>query len=593
MTPRKAGTRLKRPGASRVILDVLGDERFAREARLRREYRSQPEGFIRWCEEETFILDAQTNKWQLFRFEPWQLDEVRRVLDPDPMRYRTLVWCWPRRHGKSEVSARYDIWRSKNFDYQNCVIGSNSEDQTLSTAYQIAVDTIRNSPKLRSELDSGEIEVLATEIKFTRTHSSITGIPTREASAYGQKINVGHVTELCKARDDSLYQVIASSTGDAHLGVAVCDSNVGSIDNVVKRLIDLAESGEDPTIGVSYICYKDLDDAIRRGPRWISADWLRSRSRQMTPGEFRRNHLNLPATVGAKLFTEAQVDACFSRVPPGWTGAASVAQPPPAGADQSHPGAGVPQVLLPQLPRVFSASDFRRLRSIALYGVLSVGGGLDRALPFARRDRTFWASGAKLLFTPEGGCATPAEVPVYDEDGEVIRYEAPDPWIYVLLNLVEFPWSNASAIQRAVEADVERYEGLANISFEQYQAGDLYDWAMQRGWPCVLTHFTGPVQLEAYSDLYRVIASGRFYASLEHWILGAELRNVEENESSAMPTFGGPRVMVQDPDGNHIRIKDDSVEAVVNLFIALRGEAEIPQGPPVSVRGHSVFALTE
>lgn len=568
----------KQPGAQSAadaVLEGLGHERFAVERKLQAKYRSLPDGFIAWSEDETCVLEKATNAWVEFRFEEWQEAEIRSVLWTDEkgnLKYGTIVLSWPRRHGKSEVAVRIDIWRCLNWEFQVCRVASNSLDQSTDTIYKIAVDMINNSPKLRWRLGTGEIIITTTEIAFTKTNSSILFIPTSEKSAYGKKINVAHVTELCKAVDDSLYQTLASSTGDAFMGLTIADSNVGTIDNIVCKLIDLGESGKDPTIGVSYIHYKDIEDAIARGPRWIEEGWLRSRQAQMTPGEFRRNHLNIPATVGNKLFTEAQVDACFSRVPKGWL--------IPVGGDGAKSGEIV------RLPRIFSREDFQRLRrSCALYGVLLRAGGLDRALPFARRDRTFWAVVAKLLVETDG-----KEVPVYDEDGNITGYELPDPFVYVLLNLVEFPWSNAAAIQRVIEADVDRYGGIDNMSFEQYQAADLHEWAQLQGWPAVLTHFTGPAQLEAYSELYRIVASGRFFASAEHWILRAEMANVEEDESGKTPSFGGPKVTVKDPSGKPVRIKDDSVEAVINAVIAARGELQGPQGPPRGVVKTSVFA---
>jgi hypothetical protein len=198
----------------------------------------------------------------------------------------------------------------------------------------------------------------------------------------------------------------------------------------------------------------------------------------------------------------------------------------------------------------------------------------------AAGDRTFWACIAKILQEE-----SKEEVPVYDDDGNVTGYELPDPFAYVLLNLVQFPFSNASAIQRVIEADRERYGEFANVSFEQYQCADLFAWAQGQGIASVLTHYTGPVQLEAYSEFYRIIASGRFYASPAHWILRAELMNVQEDDSGSLAKFGGPRCTSKDPEGKPVRIKDDSVDAVINAIIAARGELEIPQGPPSSTPG--------
>ena len=474
----------KHDGASVAdeIRKGLGDERYAVERKLAQKYRSLPDGFLAWCEDETCVLDKASNAWLPFEFTDWQEVELRSVLFTDEagnLKYSTIVLSWPRRHGKSEVSARIDIWRCLNWDNQVAVIMSNSQEQSTDTVWKICDDMIRYSPKLKARLDAGEIVITTTEINFTRTSSVIRFSPASEKSAYGKKVNVAHVLELCKAVDSELYDTLHSSTGDAFMGLTIADSNVGTIDNIVVKLINLGRSGEDPQIGVSYISYKDIDDAVRRGPRWIDAKWLRSCAAQMMPGEFRRNHLNIPATVGAKLFTEAQVNDVFDRVPKGWPCSAK-----PATQGEAEDGAAAGTVPLVSLPRVFSRDDFYRLRKqCALYGVLSKSGGLDRAMPFAKRDRTFWALVAKLLVE------TPAEeVPVFDEDGNISGYELPDPFVYVLLNLVEFPWSNAAAIQRVIEADVERYDGIDQMGFEQYQAADLKEWAEQQGWAAVLTH---------------------------------------------------------------------------------------------------------
>jgi len=394
------------------------------------------------------------------------------------------------------------------------------------------------------------------------TGSAIKVQPAAERSTYGQKIHDYHNTELCRAIDDACYQTGASSTGDAWCGLAQMDSNMGDRSNAVFRFATLATDAEaeaakalsenrpanpdvgDASIGAVWLHFEDLDDCLRRGcgvglppgeeaiHPWLDPAWIRGRCKQMTRGEFLRNHCNLPTGAGEVLWTEEQISPLFRRIP---------------------------KLIPPEkLAAAVGAFD----------GRMAVGVGLDRAGAFSKDpDRTSLAAVGRLVIPALAGLP----LPVYGPKGEVIETEVTDGSIYLLLGI----WTFAHALRDPLQAkllEIDKTWGIGHVCLESYQASDLGEWCQRQrfGDRSDICHMTAQAKQQLVHFMHGLVMMRRFWASQEHAILRAEFLNYREDATGAIPSFYGPRTTadldVPQPDGSAVRettwIKDDELESV-------------------------------
>lgn len=529
--------------------------------------------YFNWCESTCFTLDKASNAWVPFRFTDWQRTAWERLLTlTDDGRLNALTWmlCWPRRHGKSQLGGYYDIQRCLSYSDQNVIVCANSADQSEETVFRLITDTLLNSPSLKRKVDAGKIVVGTTDIYFAETGSRITCIPHSEASAYGKRIHVAHNTELCKARTDAVYQVLASSTGDAWCGLVICDSNVGDESNAVVNLLKLSgvhfrqgaiERGppDDPSIVASFVGYESLDDAAARGPAWIPRPWLDSRRLQMTAGEFRRNHLNVPSS----------------------------------GAEVCFPLALVRRAFVDDLPLVVDLTALAAIRTRYQHHALHIGGGLDRALGLSvKTDRTVWTVAAS-------GCRPDLlhkSMPVYSEDGSPLGEMPADPWEYTILRQYVVPMAMDHPLKDAILADRKLFGRFTRVSLESYQARDIYDWCLAQRIEAEIVHMTWQAQSNLVRMMVELLSTNRLRISAANTLLYHELLNYREDCSGSTPSYGGPKRTIridQSPDqptgdaapprhlaGGELTIKDDALESAMWALWSLRAAKKRP--PPGS-----------
>lgn len=505
--------------------------------------------FVAWVEASCWNL-GKDNHWAPFRFTNWQREEWRNLLAIKPdgtLDALTWMLCWPRRHGKSQVAGFYDIKRCLDYNDQLVVICANSADQSEETVFKLITDTLLNSPPLKRLVDADKIILGAKDVFFTATGSRILCIPHSEASAYGKAIHVAHNTELCKARTDAVYQVLASSTGDKWCGVVICDSNVGDESNAVVRLLGLAgvrflagaiERGppEDPSIRASYVGYDSIDDAVAGGPPWIARTWLESRRLQMTAGEFRRNHLNIPSS----------------------------------GAEVCFPLALVQRAACDEIPAIVGMAELNAIRDRYHNRALHIGGGLDRATGLsAKSDRTIWT-------VVGAGCCPDLigkTMPLFDDAGNPVAEVPADPWEYVVLRQFEVPLSMDKPIKDAIERDRKVFGRFTKITLESYQARDIYDWCCNKGFDAEIVSMTWQAKAQLVRMMLELLATDRLRFSAANVLLYYELLNYREDLSSATPSYEGPKrtIRAAGPDGDaDLTIKDDALESAMWAIWGLR-----------------------
>jgi hypothetical protein len=592
--PRKS----KPADQARKIDAILGGEGAAPPAAPPALRHFTPDEHVAWCEEH-LSRDLKGRGWQPLRYARWQKDVIRKLFEIRPdgtLRYGTIMPCLPRRCGKSEITGAYDVHRALAYDDQKIIIQANSADQGEGTVFGEIVKTLQNSPRMKALIDRGEIEIQTDAILFHRTGSEIRVQPAAERSTYGQKIHVYHNTELCRARDDSCYQVGASSTGDAWSGLAIVDSNMGDAANAVARMVGLATEAEaealaaqiegrpgdpsvgDPAIGAVWIRFEDLSDVLRRGcgvgladgeepiHPWLEPAWIRSRFVQMTRAEFARNHCNQPSGAGETLWTEEQVAPLFLRLP-------KILTPDRLDAARAL------------LAAVLQGAA--KLASLADLGRLAVGVGLDRAGAFSKDpDRSVLAVSGRF----ESPVLKGMPLPVYDTRGAVVASEVTDGSIYIVLAAWEFRYALRDPIQARL-LEIDRTWGIGRACLEAYQASDLTEWAKgQRfGERTEIRHMTPQAKQQLVQFAHGLILTRRLVVPEAYAVLRAELLNYRETDAGGLPSYGGPRQVVDldepelvadlHPTGRTVRrrtwIKDDYLEAVLWSLEAAR-EAKGP-----------------
>lgn len=264
-------------------------------------------GFFNFIDDVQPKVPSHKGGFEVYKPEGRIRDEIAHALDNN---YRVCVFSFPRRHGKTVVTAMIIVWRFLSRRTQTIAVVGNSEKQSVDMALRMIRTIVEQTPFIKRLIDAGAIEVGADWITYPALGNRIQGYSNKPQSLYGRKISIAQVSELHAATSDATYQVLASSTIDSEDGLVLVDSTVGSRNSPLYTLYDLHQRGADPTLYYAHLEYKNLDDAIANGPAWINADSLRSRAAQMLPMEFAQQHLNQWSSGSNALFTSDQLAAC-------------------------------------------------------------------------------------------------------------------------------------------------------------------------------------------------------------------------------------------------------------------------------------------
>lgn len=512
-----------------------------------KDYRGHGERFIEFCEERLIGFDYETNDFKPFRFAFWQKQIIKEAFRTKHgrLRYITIVFSWARRHGKTEDFSMYDVYRAVNYPNQQVKIGSNSATQGEETAYRWCVLQVLNAPDLRRQVEEGLIRVSKEKIEFRVTKSEIHNITSNEASAYGSRVSVAHLTEGHAAKNDKLLTALAGSVGDQKDGVVLVDSTVGGEDNYIWTLINLYEEGADDSLFVSYLSYDDLTDALKRSPEWISRAWLKSRHAQSLPGEFKKFHLNRPGGSSDPIFSRDEWRACI-----------------------------LEGINAPLSPEYLMAKVAPRMEG----GRLLFGTGLDRAQSFSKKpDRTIFTLTAKGFLKDKYYEKT--KKTVTDDYGDEQETE-PDRSEYWVVDSVEMPRVNDELIKKQIIKWNKIYH-LCAQGFENYEINDLALYSLRMGLPVERIIPTTPNQRDAVGMLCRAVVQGRCHIPENLWLLLAEGERFKVDDSKELPHFGfkTPFKAVVKINGvkQKVFLKDDAIKSFIWSIWSMR---EI-DSPPV------------
>lgn len=439
------------------------------------------DGFLQWVRDIRPQVPGPRGPAITFTPETFQVEAVRRLLrrkrNADYM-YQTIGLTWPRRHSKTTIAALLCLWRLTTKINENIICLSNSERQAASVGFGLCRKIVSATPALLAQVGADNVQTY--RLSVPALGSQMRTVSGNLAGLYGEKVTAAWVSEIHAAASDEAMQVLASSLGDSVNSWLLLDSTTDGIGGPLHRLEQLQETGEDKTVFIHRIEYRDLDEALQRSPSWIRRDWLRSRQKQLLPQVFASQHLNLRQESTSSLFRKTDIEACRDRLP--------------------HP---------------MTLSD---LEAVAQGRTYVTGGGLDRAyFASAHGDRTIWTSVAKVA-APD-----PAEEPHY----------------YVL-NQKEVFASLGVGIRKAIQADSDAYR-LQNAVIEAYNAQDIAVWAMDKGYSVEIVHATAQAQVPAFMALHRIVAEGRLHFSADLELLPQEMSTFSYSLVNGQPRFGSDK----------------------------------------------------
>ena len=273
-------------------------------------WRSGSEGFFNFLDDVKPVVRASGGGFTPFKPGPREQAEIVRALDGD---FSTLVFCWPRRHGKTATSIMVILWRFLTRRTENIAIVANSERQVVDTAFRMLRDAFEHTPFLKRLVDGGSIEIGADAIRFPATTSVIQAFSANPSALWGKKLTCAQISELHAAKSDDVLTALTGSLIDSAGSMLLIDSTVGPLSSPLFGLYQAHESGEDPSLFFSHVHYADLEDACANGPPWIDPARLHAASRRMLPRTFGTYHLNRWQDGASLLLEAATLAACTSQ----------------------------------------------------------------------------------------------------------------------------------------------------------------------------------------------------------------------------------------------------------------------------------------
>jgi len=247
------------------------------------------DGFFNFLEDVKPVVRCSKGGFTPFVPGPRERSEIVQALDGD---FSTVVFSWPRRHGKTATSIMIILWRFLTRRTENVAIVANSEKQVVDTAFRMLRDAFENTPFLKRLTDAGSIDVGMDAIRFPATSSVIQAFSANPSALWGKKLTAAQISELHAAKSDGVLEALTGSLIDTEGSMLLIDSTVGPMSSPLYALYQSHLAGDDPSLFFSHIQYSDLDDACANSPPWIDRARLRAASRRMLPQRFALFHFN-------------------------------------------------------------------------------------------------------------------------------------------------------------------------------------------------------------------------------------------------------------------------------------------------------------
>jgi hypothetical protein len=180
---------------------------------------------------------------------------------------------------------------------------ANKLEQTLSVNYRLLVDTIRNTPALRTLI--GEKNIKSTEINYPKNNNRIIAMANRVSGAHGMKVSTLWVTELWQNPDLRAYRALQASLADTTGGVCYCDTNTDYTGGIIEQMENDTKSN--PYMFAHRIEYKNFKEFEKKAPIWISRAAVSVSRNIDLPQDWDRNWLNKRSSSKSNLIPDKYI----------------------------------------------------------------------------------------------------------------------------------------------------------------------------------------------------------------------------------------------------------------------------------------------
>jgi len=237
-------------------------------------------------------------KVKLYPEQKKAIREACRLDDNGVPVYKTVVFSYPKRDGKSFNAVIIILWRFCTWLTQASTILSNSRDQSKSVIMDECVDIIKASPSLNVLIGDADkhIKIRGNFIAWPSRGNEITCMPARSATVQGRAVTgICAIDELHEATEDiqEAAEFLMSQT-EASSAQNVISSQIGAKTGPVYNYYRMYLNGE-PRLFVDY-------RTENKSP-FVTKEWLEGRKAALAhkPGRYEYLHMNLPLSGGQLL----------------------------------------------------------------------------------------------------------------------------------------------------------------------------------------------------------------------------------------------------------------------------------------------------
>lgn len=517
------------------------------------DYRDGPEGFIKWCEDMVYIpiypdgsdiavwesiakLDTSIHPKSGKSYDyiwKMQKEEIRKCLRMVKGRfvYRLIILSWMRGEGKSLLACLIQLWKFFCWPKQTIVLGANSKDQIRFVHYDIMRDIINNSPKLLNTI--GERNIQEKEIRLRDPSGNVSSVLRPISSFSGIVSNITGYTfsEIFDMKNPKFFTQLDGSIRNIPNALGVIDSTVSPKTHVLYKMYTAFMDRETKTLFFSYRCSKNAVIEDYWNPN-MDQQQLDDYKAKFPLGDFEKYFMNVWSSNATQVFTESMIEATNHL---GIDGRISSGHDLRTFIDELYAEIGkyeewnrtrntssmdltsytnkireYKQKLYP-VESVYKIRNEYGHQELAPFEALpalselfdtnwSILVGIDRADPLKNESTV-----ARTMMTvmAKGLVGSRTNVYACSDDGNP-RY------MYFVLGLVQIGNSSLDNIKNVILEAHDIYKGIDAVCGERWGLWDIAPWCEEQNILCELIHPSYDKQKAAFSELYGVIASGRF-----------------------------------------------------------------------------------
>ncbi len=364
--------------------------------------------------------------------------------------HRIAVACRPKRNAKSIDAAILAVHSVVCFSRRDTPIVANSQDQARSVTFDYCADMFDFSPTLQGMAYYGSLPLngslvgerpQSTQITVPATGGRIRALACNLRTVQGRPVTgVVVIEELHAAFSEEVYGMVASQT-EASTAQIIIASNAGGREGVLYRLYQAAanQGGDNERIWFEYMGDPEDIRAANRAP-WITDEWLEDVQLNHPQWDVLKLHHNVWGATGQRYLSAEQIDMLFGIDYP----LIAYRHDP---NDRKQP---------PGELQTMTRDEWEDLRERMGWRAFGVGIGLDRAKPYAGREKTNVTASIKTLQGAEG------------------RGEGAGGYHYWEIASIDCPNGSQAEIREACAA-IEEILGrrVTARAYEEYQAADL------------------------------------------------------------------------------------------------------------------------